>query len=88
MSVQAQSVKDMLDNASMTAVIHSATMRAFYAQLDNMDKKTRIICSRMLVEKEMGPVERELLAEELLVIQRVKTEVVEKIKQEAAKHGL
>lgn len=88
MSVEDQSVKALLENASMTAVMHTATMKAFHAQLSLMDKKTRIICSRFLLEKTLEPVERELLAEQLYSIQRSRTKVVEEIKQEAAKHGL
>lgn len=88
MSVQNQSIKTLLEEASITAVMHTATMRAFYAQLENMDRKTRNICSRFLAVKNMEPVERELLAEELLGIQCARTKVVEEVKQEAAKYGL
>ena len=87
MSGQEQSVKAMLENASNTAVMHTATMKEFHAELSRLDKKTRSICSRFLVET-LEPIERELLAEGLLGIQRARTKVVEKIKQEAAKHGL
>ena len=88
MSVQDQSVKAMLDNASIAAVMHLAKMKAFHVQLSDLDKNTRIICFRLLNVKKLGSGERELLSEELLDIQRARTKVVEKIKQEAAKQGL
>lgn len=88
MSVEDQSVKALLEVASKMAVMHSATMKAFHAQLKLLDKKTQTICSRFLLEKTLEPVERELLAEELYSIQRSRTRVVKEIKQEAAKHGL
>ena len=88
MSVQGQSVKAMLDNASIAADMHLAKMKAFHVQLSDLDKKTRIICFRLLNVKKLGPGERELLSEELLGIQRARAKVVEKIKQEAAKQGL
>ena len=88
MSVQDQSVKAMLDNASIAAVMYLAKMKAFHVQLSDLDKNTRIICFRLLNVKKLGPGERELLSEELLGIQRARTKVIEKIKQEAAKQGL
>ena len=88
MSVQDQSVKAMLDNASIAAVMHLTKMKAFHVQISDLDKNTRIICFRLLNVKKLGSGERELLSEELLDIQRARTEVVEKIKQEAAKQGL
>ena len=88
MSIQGQSVKAMLENASIATDMHLAKMKAFHAQLSDLDKNTRIICFRLLNVKKLGPGERELLSEELLGIQRARTKVVEEIKQEAAKHGL
>ena len=88
MSVQDQSVKAMLDNASLAADMHLAKMKTFHVQLSDLDKNTRIICFRLLNVKKLGSGERELLSEELLGIQRARTKVVEKIKQEAAKQGL
>ena len=88
MSVQAQSVKAMLDNALIAADMHLAKMKAFHVELSDLDKNTRIICFRLLNVKKLGSGERELLSEELLGIQRARTKVVEKIKQEAAKQGL
>ena len=88
MSLQDQSVKAMLDNASIAAVMHLAKMKAFHTQLSDLDKNTRIICFRLLNVKKLGSGERELLSEELLGIQRARTKVIEKIKQEAAKQGL
>ena len=88
MSVQDQSVKAMLDNASIAADMHLAKMKAFHVQLNDLDKNTRIICFRLLNVKKLGSGERELLSEELLGIQRARTKVIEKIKQEAAKQGL
>ena len=88
MSVQDQSVKAMLDNASMEADMHLAKMKAFHVQLSDLDKNTRIICFRLLNVKKLGSGERELLSEELLGIQRARTKVVEEIKQEAAKYDL
>ena len=88
MSIQDQSVKAMLDNAAIAADMHLTKMKALHVQLSDLDKNTRIICFRLLNVKKLGPGERELLSEELLGIQRARTKVVEKIKQEAAKHGL
>ena len=88
MSVQDQSVKAMLDNASIAADMHLAKMKAFHVELSDLDKNTRIICFRLLNVKKLGSGERELLSEELLGIQRARTKVIEKIKQEAAKQGL
>lgn len=88
MSIQGQSVKAMLDNASIAADMHLAKMKAFHVQLNDLDKNTRIICFRLLNVKKLGSGERELLSEELLGIQRARTKVIEKIKQEAAKQGL
>ena len=88
MSIQGQSVKAMLDNASIAADMHLAKMKAFHVELSDLDKTTRIICFRLLNVKKLGSGERELLSEELLGIQRARTKVVEKIKQEAAKQGL
>ena len=88
MSVQGQSVKAMLDNASIAADMHLAKMKAFHVELSDLDKTTRIICFRLLNVKKLGSGERELLSEELLGIQRARTKVVEKIRQEAAKQGL
>ena len=81
-------VKQFLTDASDNAVEHNATMQAFHAQLSDLDKNTRIICFRLLNVKKLGSGERELLSEELLGIQRARTKVIEKIKQEAAKQGL
>ena len=80
--------KAMLENALMAAAMHTAKMKALHVQLSDLDKNTRIICFRLLNVKKLGPGERELLSEELLGIQRARTKVIEKIKQEAAKHGL
>ena len=88
MSIQGQSVKAMLDNASIAADMHLAKMKAFHVELSDLDKNTRIICFRLLNVKKLGSGERELLSEELLGIQRARTKVIEKIKQEAAKQGL
>ena len=88
MSVQDQSVKAILDNASIAAGMHLAKMKALHVQLSDLDKNTRIICFRLLNVKKLGSGERELLSEELLGIQRARAKVVEEIKQEAAKHGL
>ena len=88
MSIQDQSVKAMLDNASIAADMHLAKMKAFHVELSDLDKNTRIICFRLLNVKKLGSGERELLSEELLGIQRARTKVIEKIKQEAAKQGL
>ena len=88
MSAQDQSVKAMLDNASIAADMHLAKMKALHVQLSDLDKNTRIICFRLLNVKKLGSGERELLSEELLGIQRARTKVVEEIKQEVAKHGL
>ena len=88
MSVQDQSVKAMLDNASIAADMHLTKMKALHVQLSDLDKNTRIICFRLLNVKKLGSGERELLSEELLGIQRARTKVVEEIKQEVAKHGL
>ena len=88
MSVQDQSVKAMLENASIAADMHLTKMKAFHVQLSDLDKNTRIICFRLLNVKKLGSGERELLSEELLGIQRARTKVIEKIKQEAAKQGL
>ena len=88
MSIQDQSVKAMLDNASIAADMHLAKMKAFHVELSDLDKNTRIICFRLLNVKKLGSGERELLSEELLGIQRARTKVIEKIKQGAAKQGL
>ena len=80
--------KAMLENALMAAAMHTAKMKALHVQLSDLDKNTRIICFRLLNVKKLGSGERELLSEELLGIQRARTKVIEKIKQEAAKHGL
>ena len=88
MSIQGQSVKAMLDNASIAADMHLAKMKAFHVELNDLDKNTRIICFRLLNVKKLGSGERELLSEELLGIQRARTKVIEKIKQEAAKQSL
>ena len=80
-------IKAMLDNASIEAAMHLAKMKAFHVELSDLDKNTRIICFRLLNVKKLGSGERELLSEELLGIQRARTKVVEKIKQEAAKQG-
>ena len=88
MSIQGQSVKAMLDNASIAADMHLAKMKAFHVELSDLDKNIRIICFRLLNVKKLGSGERELLSEELLGIQRARTKVIDKIKQEAVKHGL
>ena len=88
MSVQDQSIKAMLDIASIAAVMHLAKMKALHVKLSDLDKNTRIICFRLLNVKKLDSGERELLSEELLGIQRARTKVIEKIKQEAAKQGL
>ena len=88
MSAQDQSVKALLENASIAADMHLAKMKAFHVQLNDLDKNTRIICFRLLNVKKLGSGERELLSEKLLGIQRARTKVIEKIKQEAAKQGL
>ena len=81
-------IKAMLDNASIAADMHLAKMQAFHVELSDLDKNTRIICFRLLNVKKLGSGERELLSEELLGIQRARTKVIEKIKQEDAKQGL
>ena len=69
-------VKQFLNNASNNAVDHTTEMQALYAQLKLLDKKTNTICSRFLFEKELEPVERELMAEQLVVLQRCRAAVV------------
>ena len=72
-------VKQFLDDASVNAAEHTAEMQALYAQLKLLDKKTNTICSRFLFEKELEPVERELMAEQLVVLQRCRAAVVKKV---------
>lgn len=72
-------VKQFLKNASVNAAEHTAEMQALYAQLKLLDKKTNTICSRFLSEKELEPVERELMAEQLVVLQRCRAAVVKKV---------
>ena len=77
-------VKQFLDDASVNAVEHTAKMQAFYAQLKLLDQKTNTICFRFLSEKKLEPVERELMAEQLVILQRCRATVV----QETLKLGL
>lgn len=74
-------VKQFLNDTSDNAVEHTAKMQAFYAQLKLLDQKTKTICLRFLTEKELEPVERELMAEQLVVLQRCRAAVVKNVLQ-------
>ena len=72
-------VKEMLETASKKAVELVAVNRANYAQLTLIDKKTKLICLRFLKDAEIEPVERELLAADLVCLQATRQKVVQEI---------
>ena len=69
-------VKEMLETASSKAVELVAVNRANYAQLTLIDKKTKLICLRFLKDAEIEPVERELLAADLVHLQAIRNKMV------------
>lgn len=69
-------VKQFLNDASVNAAEHTAKMQALYVQLKGLDRKTKTICLRFLSEEKLEPVERELMAEQLVVLQRCRATVV------------
>ena len=69
-------VKQFLNNASNNAVDHTAKMQAFFDQLKKLDQKTNAICVRFVFEQGLEPAERELMAEQLVVLQRCRAAVV------------
>ena len=74
-------VKQFLNNANNNAVEHTTKMQAFYDQLKKLDQKTNTICFRFLSEKELETVERELMAEQLVILQRCRAAVVKEALQ-------
>ena len=72
-------VKEMLETASSKAVELAVVNRVYHAQLALIDKKTKLICLRFLKDAEIEPVERELLAADLVRLQAVRNEVVHKV---------
>ena len=72
-------VKEMLETASSKAVELAVLNRVYHAQLTLIDKKTKLICLRFLKDAEIEPVERELLAADLVRLQAVRNEVVHKV---------
>ena len=72
-------VKEMLETASSKAVELAVVNRVYHAQLTLIDKKTKLICLRFLKDAEIEPVERELLAADLVRLQAVRNEVVHKV---------
>ena len=75
----ATDVKTMLDEIAAKAVDIHATNKARYTQLKNVDNKTKTVCQAFLLRPNMEPVERELLAEQLVILQRVRTSIVAEI---------
>tara|TARA_R110000850_G_scaffold233967_1_gene358839 strand:- start:31450 stop:31686 length:237 start_codon:yes stop_codon:yes gene_type:complete len=69
----------LLEEASENAIKVVAYNKAYYAQLMTIDVKTRRICSRFMSCRDMEPEERELLAEELLTLQKARSKVVKDI---------
>jgi len=69
----------LLEEASENAIKFVADNKAYYAQLTLIDVKTMNIGYKFLSGHDRKPEERELLAEELLTLQRARTSVVEKI---------
>ena len=72
-------IKEMLHTISDKAVELVAVNRAYHAQLALIDKKTKLICLRFLTDAEIEPMERELLSADLVRLQTVRNEVVQKI---------
>ena len=72
-------IKEMLHTISDKAVELVAVNRAYHAQLAFIDKKTKLICHRFLTDEEIEPMERELLSADLVRLQTVRNEVVQKI---------
>ena len=75
----ADTVKEMLETASDKAAQHVAVNRAFHAQLELIDKKTKLICLRFLTDEKIEPVERELLSADLIRLQTARNQVVQKV---------
>lgn len=72
-------IEQFLKDASINAVEHTATIKAYHAQLELLDRKTNIICLRFLSEVKLEPIEREHMAEQLVLFQRCRAAVVKKI---------
>ena len=72
-------IKEMLETASKKASELAVLNRVYHAQLALIDKKTKLICLRFLKDAEIEPVERELLAADLVRLQAVRNEVVHKV---------
>ena len=73
-------VKEILEVASIKAAGHVAMMKAYYVQLKTIDEKTYAACSQLCDNSPVEPDERERLAEQLVILQRSRTELVNKIK--------
>lgn len=69
-------VEQFLQDASDNAVGHIAQMKALYLELKILDEQTNNICLRFLNDKTLEPVERQLMAEQLVVIQQCRAFVV------------
>ena len=72
-------VKEIPDIASDETIELAVLNRVYHAQLTLIDKKTKLICLRFLKDAEIEPVERELLAADLVRLQAVRNEVVHKV---------
>lgn len=66
----------LLTDAAEYAVTVVAHNKAYHAQLALIDRKTKLICNRFLSTPNLEPVERELLAEDLLRLQKARSKVV------------
>lgn len=72
-------VKEMLETISDKAVELVAVNRAYHTQLAIIDKKTKLICLRFFSDAKIEPVERELLAADLVRLQTARNEVVQEV---------
>ena len=72
-------IKEMLETASKKASELAVLNRVYHAQLALIDKKTKLICLRFLKDAEIEPVERELLAADLVCLQATRQKVVQEI---------
>ena len=66
----------LLTDAADYAVTFVSYNKAQHARIALLDRKTKIICNRFISTPNMEPVERELLAEELLRLQHARNRVV------------
>lgn len=69
-------VKDMLAEASSKAVTYVSILGRFNAQLETIDNKTKNICSNFIFNGECSSLERIHMAEELLILQQCRQEVI------------